>query len=74
MLMDSRDHDQLVSRLRQALDLSEDDVSDDELLRGTEGDFTRARIELGLAVERLGREIVTAFWQQVAMIRRWISR
>lgn len=52
--------DRLVKRLRERLDLTDEwgvFVSDEDILLGTEKTFTRASVELGLALSDLGTEI-----------------
>lgn len=51
------DRVELLARLRRRFGLRESDVSDDELLRVTEGTLGRAGIELNIAFEELVRAV-----------------
>jgi len=54
-------NNQLVSRLRQELYLIEEQASDEEILRMTEGTFLRARCEVGIAIDELWTEFLRQF-------------
>lgn len=48
---------ELISLLREELHLTEDDATNDEILKATEGTLLRGRIELRLALADIEKEI-----------------
>jgi hypothetical protein len=71
-------HPRLIEALRKDLCLSVDQATDDELLRGTEGTFMRARLELQLACQDFGTAITEDAkldWDRLQRVcRRLIGR
>jgi hypothetical protein len=63
-------HPRLVEALRKDLCLSADQATDDEVLRLTEGSFTRARLELGLAAKDFTEDLS----RSVERIRQCLRR
>jgi protein tyrosine/serine phosphatase len=54
------DRTELACRLRKAIGIPENTVSDDKLLRNTEGSKIRAQIELSMALQNLKKAIKSA--------------
>lgn len=51
---------ELIGCIRHELNLSEADVTDEDLLERTRGTFVRARIELGMSLSQLWKELKSA--------------
>ena len=60
MIMDEIYENELLERLRNELNLDEMQVTGSQLLQATEGSFLRARIELGMAFDKLKYELIEA--------------
>lgn len=65
-------NNRLVAELRRSLELDGHEVSDEELLRGTEDTFCRAAAELRLAFADLRAELARAFPSATRFVR-WLS-
>ena len=53
------DREELVFRLRQWIDLTEDVAGDEELLQATQRTFGFARVRLGMAIEEFKKDIIS---------------
>jgi len=47
----------LIERLRNELNLGEMHITNSQILKATEGSYLRARVELGIMIDELTREI-----------------
>jgi len=60
MIMDDIYKNELLDRLRLELNLGQTHITDSQLFRATEGSFLRARVELGMAFDKLKYELIEA--------------
>lgn len=62
--MNKQEETELIARLRGILNLNEDLATDKEILAATKGTLFQEKIELGMAMSKLWKEIRDGFWKR----------